>query len=74
MTTYQSVNLWNRLSASRDGRSKRSVRGRTSSFGRNHLAGRAIDYSTFYLAAGLRMLQLVREGDILIAATDGPGE
>lgn len=44
----------------------------TSRFGRKRLAGRALDYSSFYLAAGLRLLKLVRSGDVLVAETDPP--
>ena len=44
----------------------------TSSFGRHHLAGRAVDYATFYLSAALAALRTARRGDILIAKTDPP--
>ena len=44
----------------------------TSGFGRNALAGRTIDYLTFYLSATLRLLRLVRRGDIVVAMTDPP--
>lgn len=45
---------------------------RTSRFGRFFLPGRAIDYLTFYLAAGWRLLRLARPGDLVVAKTDPP--
>jgi glycosyltransferase involved in cell wall biosynthesis len=44
----------------------------TSRFGRHWLPGRAIDYLTFYLAAGWALLRLLRHGDVLVAKTDPP--
>lgn len=44
----------------------------TSSFGRIALPGRAIDYLTFYVAAGWRLLRLTRSGDVIVAKTDPP--
>ena len=45
---------------------------RTSTFGRGGLPGRAVDYMTFYLSAGTRLVSLVRRGDIVVAMTDPP--
>jgi glycosyltransferase involved in cell wall biosynthesis len=44
----------------------------TSRFGRASLAGRAIDYATFYLFCGARLLRLTRRGDVVVAKTDPP--
>jgi colanic acid biosynthesis glycosyl transferase WcaI len=44
----------------------------TSRFGRDWLAGRAIDYLTFYLSATLRLLFLAKRGDIVMSMTDPP--
>jgi glycosyltransferase involved in cell wall biosynthesis len=44
----------------------------TSRFGRANLAGRAIDYATFYLSAAWRLWRLARAGDVVIAKTDPP--
>lgn len=44
----------------------------TTCFGRGHLGGRALDYATFYLSAGLRLARLCRRGDVLVAKTDPP--
>lgn len=44
----------------------------TSCFGRHNLAGRAIDYLTFYLSAAWRLWRLARQGDIIVAKTDPP--
>jgi colanic acid biosynthesis glycosyl transferase WcaI len=44
----------------------------TTRFGRRHLAGRAIDYLTFYLSAALRLARLARTGDVVVAKTDPP--
>lgn len=44
----------------------------TSRFGRGNLAGRAIDYVTFYLAAAATILRHARRGDIVVAKTDPP--
>ena len=45
---------------------------RTSAFGRSTLAGRAIDYASFYVAAAVRLLALLRRGDVVVALTDPP--
>jgi len=45
---------------------------RTSRFGRGNLAGRAVDYATFYVSAGARLLSLLRRADIAVAMTDPP--
>ena len=44
----------------------------TSAFGRSTLAGRAIDYATFYVAAAARLIALLRRGDAVVALTDPP--
>jgi len=44
----------------------------TTRFGRAGLAGRAIDYLTFYLSAGWALLRLLRAGDTVVAKTDPP--
>jgi glycosyltransferase involved in cell wall biosynthesis len=44
----------------------------TSRFGRGDLFGRALDYLTFWGAAGLKLRQLARAGDIVVAKTDPP--
>jgi glycosyltransferase involved in cell wall biosynthesis len=44
----------------------------TSRFGRRHLAGRAIDYVTFYLSAFSCLLRVARRGDLVLAMTDPP--
>ncbi len=44
----------------------------TTRFGRRQLAGRAIDYATFYVSCAFKLLKLVRRGDIVVAKTDPP--
>jgi len=44
----------------------------TSRFGRGQLAGRAVDYASFYLSAASRLLALTRKHDIVVAKTDPP--
>lgn len=44
----------------------------TSRFGRASLAGRLIDYLTFYPSAGWALIWLVRRGDIVVTKTDPP--
>jgi glycosyltransferase involved in cell wall biosynthesis len=44
----------------------------TTSFGRPRLAGRAVDYASFYVSSAVRLLLLVSRGDILVAETDPP--
>jgi glycosyltransferase involved in cell wall biosynthesis len=41
-------------------------------FGRAHLAGRALDYLSFYVAVGWALLELLRRGDVVVAKTDPP--
>ena len=45
---------------------------RTTRFGRDKLVGRALDYATFYLAAGWRLWRIARAGDVIVAKTDPP--
>ena len=45
---------------------------RTSRFGRGQLAGRALDYASFYLAAGWRLWRVACAGDVIVAETDPP--
>src|SRR5215475_2866879 len=42
----------------------------TSSFGRRHLIGRAIDYASYYVSAFVWLLGHARRGDLILAATD----
>lgn len=44
----------------------------TTRFGRHHLPGRAVDYASFYLASAVKLLHLLRRGDVLVAKTDPP--
>ncbi len=44
----------------------------TSSFGRAALAGRGIDYITFYFSVLTRLLREAARGDIIVAETDPP--
>ncbi|MEE4378670.1 MAG: glycosyltransferase family 4 protein [Candidatus Competibacteraceae bacterium] len=44
----------------------------TSRFGRSRLAGRALDYLSFYLSTGWCLLRLLRRGDVIVAKTDPP--
>ena len=44
----------------------------TTRFGRTRLFGRAIDYASFYAAAGVTLAKLLGIGDVLIAKTDPP--
>ena len=44
----------------------------TTRFGRHHLAGRALDYASFYTASAVALLCLLRRGDVLVAKTDPP--
>lgn len=48
------------------------IRLATTGFGRAGLAGRAVDYLTFYLAAAWLLLRQVRRGDMVVAKTDPP--
>lgn len=45
---------------------------RTTRFGRDNLVGRALDYASFYVAAGWRLWRIARAGDVIIAKTDPP--
>ena len=44
----------------------------SSNFGRSNLAGRTIDYVTFFVFSFVLMIKLVRKGDVLVAKTDPP--
>ena len=44
----------------------------SSTFGRDNLMGRTIDYLTFYISSFVLLLALVRKNDVLIAKTDPP--
>jgi glycosyltransferase involved in cell wall biosynthesis len=44
----------------------------TFNFGRGSLPGRALDYLSFHLAAGLKLLTLLRSHDVVVAKTDPP--
>ncbi len=44
----------------------------TSRFGRHNLAGRVLDYMTFYMSAAWTLWQLARSGDVTVAKTDPP--
>ncbi len=44
----------------------------TTSFGRDALIGRVIDYASFYLSAMLALWRLSRPGDLIVAKTDPP--
>lgn len=44
----------------------------TTRFGRGRLAGRALDYLSFYVSAGYRLWREVRRGDVIVAKTDPP--
>lgn len=48
------------------------VRIRTSRFGRSSLAGRALDYLTFYISGFLALRRILRKNDLLVAMTDPP--
>ncbi|MFY8049673.1 MAG: glycosyltransferase family 4 protein [Erythrobacter sp.] len=50
----------------------RVERVRTTGFGRRTLAGRAIDYLSFYGAAALALVAAARRGSVIIAKTDPP--
>ena len=45
---------------------------RSTRFGNRSLLGRLSDYLTFYPAATLEMLRLVRKDDVILAKTDPP--
>ena len=44
----------------------------TSHFGRSTLAGRAVDYLTFYLSSFWCLLRLAEPGDVIVSKTDPP--
>jgi len=44
----------------------------TSRFGRSWLFGRLIDYLTYYLTVYVKLLSILREGDVVVAETDPP--
>ena len=44
----------------------------SSRFGRSSLAGRAVDYVTFYFSAVFAVLRAVRRDDVVVTATDPP--
>jgi glycosyltransferase involved in cell wall biosynthesis len=44
----------------------------TARFGRGNLAGRALDYASFYASAAWRLWRLVRAGDVVVTKTDPP--
>jgi colanic acid biosynthesis glycosyl transferase WcaI len=44
----------------------------TTRFGRNRLLGRAMDYASFYVTCAIKLLKLLRPGDVLVAKTDPP--
>lgn len=44
----------------------------TATLGRAYLAGRALDYATFYVAAGAKLSQILTPGDVVVAKTDPP--
>jgi glycosyltransferase involved in cell wall biosynthesis len=44
----------------------------TTSFGRSRLAGRALDYLTFYVSTAWRLACLLGTGDVVVAKTDPP--
>ncbi len=44
----------------------------TTQMGRARLAGRALDYLTFYVSAGAALLREVRRNDVLLVTTDPP--
>lgn len=48
------------------------VRAPTSRFGNLNLAGRALDYLTFYVSAFFALVGLLRAGDVVVAKTDPP--
>lgn len=44
----------------------------TSRFGRDRLAGRAVDYASFYITGASVLMALARKGDVIVAKTDPP--
>jgi colanic acid biosynthesis glycosyl transferase WcaI len=44
----------------------------TTGFGRERLAGRAVDFASFYVTAFAKLITLARRGDVIVAKTDPP--
>jgi glycosyltransferase involved in cell wall biosynthesis len=44
----------------------------TTRYGRSGMAGRAIDYATFYASAAWHLLRTLRRNDVVVAKTDPP--
>src|ERR1700676_2324631 len=44
----------------------------STQYGRGALAGRAIDYLSFYRSVRARLMEIARPGDVVIAKTDPP--
>lgn len=44
----------------------------TATRGRSRLSGRALDYASFYVSAGAKLLQILSRGDVVVAKTDPP--
>lgn len=44
----------------------------TATRGRARLFGRALDYSSFHVAAGIELLKVLSRGDVVVAKTDPP--
>jgi colanic acid biosynthesis glycosyl transferase WcaI len=44
----------------------------TATRGRARIAGRALDYASFHIAAGLELLRILSRGDVVVAKTDPP--
>jgi colanic acid biosynthesis glycosyl transferase WcaI len=44
----------------------------TAKLGRARLAGRAIDYASFHVAAGVELMRWLEPGDVVVAKTDPP--
>jgi colanic acid biosynthesis glycosyl transferase WcaI len=61
-----------RLAAREDIRGVTVHRVATTRFGRDRLAGRAIDYASFYWNCAVALLKLARRGDVIVAETDPP--
>jgi colanic acid biosynthesis glycosyl transferase WcaI len=73
ITSRQRYNVANACllaSETKDGVNIRRVP--TSRFGRDNLAGRALDYLSFYVTAAWALMWIARRGDIVIAKTDPP--
>jgi colanic acid biosynthesis glycosyl transferase WcaI len=44
----------------------------TATRGRSRLMGRALDYASFHIAAGIELLRILSPGDLVVAKTDPP--